>query len=69
MSVKGSWQRPDKDKSKFNEEYDRIFKKNNSIADELSKALDDMYKGGEPPEMYYEVVDNEQEDLGDCDGD
>jgi hypothetical protein len=27
MSVKGSWQRPDVDKNKFNEEYDRIFNK------------------------------------------
>jgi|TARA_R110002051_G_scaffold67743_1_gene122280 hypothetical protein len=27
MSTKGHWQRPTKDKSKFNEQYDRIFSK------------------------------------------
>jgi hypothetical protein len=27
MSVKGSWQRPDGDRKKFDEEYDRIFGK------------------------------------------
>jgi hypothetical protein len=70
MSTKGSWQRPDGDRKKFDEEYDRIFnKKNDDIAEELSQALHDMYKGGETPEMYYEVATNEQEDLGDCDGD
>jgi|14BtaG_2_1085337.scaffolds.fasta_scaffold01293_7 hypothetical protein len=30
MSVKGSWQRPDTDRSKFESEYDRIFNKNTS---------------------------------------
>jgi hypothetical protein len=69
MSIKGSWQRPDGDRKKFDEEYDRIFnKKNDDIAEELSLSLHDMYKGGETPEMYYELTTNEQEDLGDCDG-
>jgi hypothetical protein len=27
MSVKGSWQRPEGDRKKFDEEYDRIFNK------------------------------------------
>jgi hypothetical protein len=130
MSIKGSWQRPEGDRKKFDEEYDRIFSKNKDteghsiaealqdavthgvgyigvdwgkedsyafmehipiktimkefniqedlgdvndrifnkkredVADALSLALHDMYKGGETPEMYYEVATNEQGDLG-----
>ena len=56
---KGSWQRPVKDVKSFDSEYDRIFKKKtNTIEDDLSKALDDTWKKGEPPEMYYEFVDS-----------
>ena len=61
MSVKGSWQRPDKDKSKFNEEYDRIFNK--------SKETEDTPIRGHS--FDYVIIDEwaNQEDLGDCDGD
>ena len=40
MSTKGSWQRPDVDKNKFNEEYDRIFKKKKGIKDKPKQNTD-----------------------------
>ena len=58
MSVKGSWQRADVDKSKFNEEYDRIFGKGHIDKLRMQAPLDPL-KGLENDYVF------DQEDLGD----
>lgn len=68
MSVKRSWQRPDGDRKKFEEEYDRIFGKREEK--ELSALLTECWTGGGAVDMYYdpirdEVVEINPEALGD----